>query len=401
MTEKTTAKIDARRQYSGPAWLERGYRPFFLASGVWALIALPLWLLAFTGAIPISDAIDPALWHAHELLFGYGSAALIGFLLTAIPNWTGRLPVRGTPLGALFALWAIGRLAMTGALLGILPTMAAIITAGALLPCFILLLLREILAGKNWRNLPVAIIATALAATSLWLLTEMAGLTEAARMPERTAIALFVLLIGLIGGRIIPSFTTNWLRKRGSEQLPTPPMLRLDIETLILSGLTGVYWVLIPDALETGLLALVATLSSLLRVARWRGHTTFAEPLVLILNLAYLWIPIGFGLLAAHALLGWGSESAVIHAWTAGGIASMTLAVMTRASLGHSGRAIEADGWTTAIFAAILVSGVLRVTVSLDPTFPTWGLHVAGLLWIGAFAIFTIRYASILVCARK
>ena len=196
-----------RRAYRGPALFSFGFRPFFLSAGVWAALTVPLWLTARIGLMPPSG-ID-RVWHAHEMLFGYLAAVVAGFLLTAVPNWTGRIPVLGRPLAALWALWLAGRLAM--------------VTPWALSPwawgldsLFLLVfagvIWREILSGRNWRNLGVAAMVSLLALAHLAF-----HLLPEASVPaaERAAVALAATLIALIGGRVTPSFTRNWLAPRG------------------------------------------------------------------------------------------------------------------------------------------------------------------------------------------
>ncbi len=197
---------DAARAWRGAALLSRGFRPFFLGAGVWALVGMALWPAVFSGAITIPTAFSAIDWHAHEMIFGYGGAVAAGFLLTAIPNWTGRLPVAGVPLAVLVALWAAGRIAVfASAPIG---RMAAAAVDVGFLVVFAALVAREVVAGKNWRNLKVAALVLALALVNVAFHVEDAreGLAE---VSIRAALGLFVMLILLVGGRVTPSFTGN------------------------------------------------------------------------------------------------------------------------------------------------------------------------------------------------
>ncbi|MEX0759482.1 MAG: NnrS family protein, partial [Tistlia sp.] len=305
------------RPWAGPALFKEGFRPLFLGSALWAAAALLLWLLALQGSLVLPSALDPMTWHVHEMLFGYVAATLAGFLLTAIPNWTGRMPLQGWPLVGLALLWLAGRLAgLTSGWIGV-GTAAAVDLS--FLGVMLAVVLREIVAGSNWRNLPMAgALALVLAANGL-MHAEAAGLLEGlpAGLGWRLAIAVILLLISLIGGRIIPSFTRNWLSKRGASALPAA-FGPLDKLALIATGLAGLFWTLFPESNAMALAALAAAVLQALRLARWRGLATLSEPLVWSLHLAYAWLPVGFALLAASRWSALVPVSMAIHALTAG-----------------------------------------------------------------------------------
>ena len=234
---------DAARAWRGVALLSRGFRPFFLGAGVWALVGMALWPAVFSGAVTIPTAFSAVDWHAHEMIFGYGGAVVAGFLLTAIPNWTGRLPVAGVPLAALAALWAAGRIAVfASAPIG--RTAAAAVDAGFLV-VFAALVAREVVAGKNWRNLKVAVLVLALALANVAFHVEDAreGLAE---FSIRAALGLIVMLILLIGGRVTPSFTGNWIARMGAGARPVP-FGRPDGVVMALSGFALLAWVAAPE----------------------------------------------------------------------------------------------------------------------------------------------------------
>ena len=379
--------------YKGPAILRYGFRPFFLAAAVWAIVTVTVWIGILHGAIHLPIASAPLDWHIHEMLFGYLVAAVAGFLLTAIPNWTGKLPLRGWPLAGLALLWLAGRIASSmSAILG--PPLTALIDLSFL--CILaLVVLREIASGKNWRNLPM--VAALLALLVANALTHLGPASELAReeIGQRLGIATIALLIGLIGGRIIPSFTSNWLKKRAAKPLPRP-FDGVDRFALLVTLASLAAWTAAPQTLLTGLLMFVAAIANAYRLSRWRPSAVLTEPLLVVLHLGYLWLPIGF-LLTGLAAFGAITSSAGVHALTVGAMGTMTLAVMTRATLGHTGRELMATPSTTAVFAMITVAAAARVLAALMPVYAAIFQSIASLLWIGAFATFLLVYGPMLV----
>ncbi len=388
----------ARRAYSGPAVLALGFRPFFLGAAVWAAGAVALWLAQLAGWPALPSAFDPIAWHAHEMLFGYVTAVIAGFLLTAIPNWTGRLPVCGRQLGGLFALWCAGRAAVgVSAWIGPAPA-AALDLAFPVVLCAVVL--REIAAGRNWRNLPVATIIAVLAASDGLVHLEALGLAPTADLGLRLGIAAVAVLIALVGGRVVPSFTRNWLAKRGEDVLPRPfgGLDRLAVAVTIAAGLA---WTIAPEAAASGALALLAAALGAARLAGWRGQRTLAEPLVWVLHLGYAWLVAGFAFLGAAVLVPALPQAAALHALTAGAMGTMTLAIMTRATLGHSGRALTAGPGTAAIYALVGAAALLRVLAPLTALDAALLFGLSGLAWIGAFALFVVLYGPLLVGPRR
>lgn len=379
----------SRRAYRGPILLKQGFRPFFLAAGGWALAAMLLWLALLHG-VALPSAFDPVTWHAHEMLFGFAAAAVAGFLLTAIPNWTGRLPVRGASLGILAAIWLAGRLAVaSSALIGALP--AALIDL-AFLVTFAGVLAREILAGGNWRNLPVVAVVGLLAVGNLLFHLEALDLAATAALGQRLTVAVIVLLISLIGGRIIPSFTRNWLAKRGAGPMPQP-FGGVDRLALAATALAGLAWAALPEEAPVGWLALIAALANAIRLSRWCGWRTLSEPLVWILHLGFGWLPIGLALLGLSLLSPTIPQSTAIHALTAGAMGTMILAVMTRATLGHTGQALTAGPGTAAVYLFVTLAAALRILAPIAPSGIETVLALAALCWIGAFGLFLVLYA--------
>lgn len=380
-----------RHSYSGPDFLSQGFRPFFLGAAIWAPLALALWLGTWLGHAPVWMQYD-AQWHMHEMLFGFVGAAMAGFLLTAIPNWTGRYPVRGAALGWLFLLWVIGRIAML--MQPAFPDFPLWWAESLFLPVFALAILREIAAGRNWRNLKMAAIVGGLAVANIWFHLEMTGTLPARDFGMRAAMALIILTVALIGGRVTPSFTRNVLKKRGSTILPSP-VTNTDRFTLFMTFAFGVVYMIWPQSLLTGAMALVCAFLHLERLTRWRGMHVLFEPMLWILHLAYLWLPVGFLLYAGAIVFQQFWQGAAIHAFTVGAFTSMIFAMMTRASRGHTGRELHANFLTIGIYASITLATVLRIAGAMmgGSRFH----EISGMFWIAAFALFLIGYAPILL----
>lgn len=383
------------RYTSADAWplLSAGFRPFFLAAGLWATFAMVLWILMLSGKVELLTVFSPITWHFHELLFGFIAAAIAGFLLTAIPNWTGRLPLQGWPLAGLILLWIAGRAGISfSALLGSGFAAAADLS---FLIVFAAVVAREILAGRNWRNLPVLVALTALIAANAMIHAGAFGHFEWEEAGKRLAIAIIVMLISLIGGRIIPNFTTNWLRRRKADKLPAP-FDRFDLLTMSFSLVALLIWVVAGLSPVSGVGFLVAAVAHTLRLARWRGAATWQEPLLWILHVGYAWLPLGLALLGFAT---WRPELATIaiHALTAGAMGTMILAVMTRASLGHSKRELTASRGTLICYLLIIVAGLARVVAPFADAFSGAALNLAGSAWIAAFLLFVVLYIPLYI----
>ncbi|SMY06372.1 NnrS family protein [Flavimaricola marinus] len=377
------------RAWTGPALFSFGFRPFFLFGSAWVAGAMCIWILALSGTITIPSRLDPVSWHAHAFLFGYLGAILAGFLLTAVPNWTGRLPIVGWKLAALFALWCMGRIAIF--LSAHLPVGVAPILDLGFQVVLSGLILQEIIAGKNWHNLVVvALLAVFTLANAIFHLEAARGIVAAQGYGLRLGLGTAIMMIAVIGGRIIPSFTRNWLVTRDSPARPAPPMQRFDRATLLVSLPILASWVLAPSALATALGLLVFGVFHTARLTRWQGRHTFAEPLVWVLHVAYLFIPIGAFGLALDVLIGGNGSAAAQHAWMAGAIGAMTLAVMTRATLGHTGQDLHANAPTVAIYLCLFAAVGARWLSGRYPDLVT----LSGVLWFAAFAGFVLVYGS-------
>lgn len=373
--------------YAGPALFSHGFRPLFLLAGCFAALVIPLWMSVRTGLVSLRGPFSPNDWHSHEMLFGYPSAVIAGFLFTAIPNWTGRMPTRGWPLMALAALWLGGRLAVAG-MLGLGPVAVLLVDCGFLLAVGAMIA-TEIIVGRNWSNLKVVAPVLVYLTANLTFHVE-AMQTGAADIGRRLGLAMVVLLIGLIGGRIIPSFTRNWLVRREPGSLPVS-FGRFDAAVLLVTLGALLCWVAWPDARLTGLALVVAGVAQGLRLARWRGWRVWRSGLLVMLHLAYAFIP--FGLLALGlAVMGALPALVGLHLLGVGAIGGMTLAVMMRASLAHTGRELQAGPALTLAFLLVAVAALVRVTVPSEP-----GLWGAAALWTAGFTIFAARLAPALI----
>lgn len=372
-------------------FLSFGFRPFFMAASLAAPLLIAPWLLFLSGHPTPHEGMNPFDWHAHEMIFGFVGAALAGFLLTAVANWTGRPPVRGAVLGALLVAWLAGRVAMTG-IMGFTPTIVMLVDL--VFPFFLVFLVaREILGSNSQRNLPlVAIIG-------LFALTNVVFHLGESHGALNVALHLLLLLVTVIGGRVIPAFTGNWLRAQGAKSAPVTHGLleRLLVPTVIFVGIADT---IATGSVLTGFLAGVLAVLNGLRLAGWQGVRARSEPLVAVLHIAYAWLVFGYLLLAAAAFTDFVPHSAALHALAAGGIGTMILAIMSRASLGHTGRPLRAPTAALWAYGLVWVGALLRVLASLLPAFYSVLLWAAGAIWASAFLVFAVGYFRILTGPR-
>lgn len=382
---------------TGPALLSYGFRPFFLLAALYAFVAMATWIGALSMGWSIGGETGMLAWHAHEMLFGYASAVLAGFMLTAIPNWTGRLPVSGRPLLALVLLWLAGRLVM--AFPDILGQTLSLLVDASFLPLLALIAGIEIASGRNWRNLKILAGLAALSLANVWFAVMMA-LTGSASDASRPAVSAYIMLIALVGGRIIPSFTRNWLVKRGSGSVSLPaPFDRFDIAAMSVLLFALITWVAEPTGIVTAGLAITAGSLNAVRLWRWRGWQTLEEPLLLALHLAYGFIPLGlFGI--ALAAMDWIAAPSALHILVVGAIGNMTFTVMARASLGHTGRPMTASPGLSIALLSLLLSAIVRPLAEIFPSHYHLLLEISGGSWLLAFGLFVAVFAPILLRPR-
>lgn len=375
----------------------QGFRPFFFGAAIWAVIAIGIWVdMLLTGAA-LPSRFDPLAWHIHEMLFGFVMAAVAGFLLTAIPNWTKRPPISGAPLAALAGLWLAGRIACLISLM--MPAWLAV-AADLIFPIILVAAAgREIIAGKNWRNLVMLVPVTVLGVANLLMHLETDGVAIAAGLGWRLGVAAIIALISLIGGRIIPNFTRNWLLKQNSSALPAqagwPDKAALGT---LLGGLFG--WAAFPMSRAVAGLVLLGAVLNVWRLYRWRGVSTGKEPLLLVLHIGYGWIVVGAAMLSLSVLTQRIPEGAAVHALTVGAIGTMILAVMSRATRGHTGRPLTSDAITRLIYILVTLGAMIRISAEFSADWMMSLLLISAGLWSAAFAIFALTYAPMLLWSR-
>ncbi|HET7764226.1 MAG TPA: NnrS family protein [Burkholderiales bacterium] len=375
-----------------------GFRPFFLAAGLCAVLVVPGWILMFAhGSMPLGD-LPPPLWHAHELFYGFVGAALAGFLLTAVPSWTGAKGFGGGPLAAVASAWLLGRLAFAFA--NALPFWALAAAELAFLPGVALLLAPPLVRSRN-RNTALLLVLALLWITDATFLAGLArrdpGLASGGL---RIAIDLMLVVVTLIGGRIVPSFTANALRRRGEgPEIRSLPWLERTVMALMIAVVVVDLWR--PEGAIAGGLAALVALAQALRLSGWRSLRTRGEAILWVLHLGYAWLPFGFALKALSLLAGAGWAAHWLHALTMGAFGTMILAVMTRAALGHTGRDLTVGRGIAAAYVLLTLGVVTRVFApALWPSHYLWTVIASGLLWTAAFAVYLVVYTPILVLPR-
>lgn len=391
------ANVDRRAKLLElPPVLRGGFRPFFFLGPLWAIVVVCLWIEALSGNISLPTALDPLAWHRHEMLFGFLGAVIAGFLMTAIPNWTGRLPIAGRRLAALTLMWIAGRAAIlfSGSIGGV----TAMLIEAAFLFTLAGACAREVLIARN-RNLPVVGVTLLLAIAAVVDHLEGLGLIGTDQIGWRSGFALILILITLIGGRIIPSFTANWLIKQGEGNLPGQASI-FDYFAIGTTALGLGCWAFQLEPSLTAALLFAAAVLQAMRLARWGGWRTASEPLVLILHISYAWLPIGLFLLGLSIIDMNVPGTAGLHALGAGAMASMVLAVMTRATLGHTGRELHAGKGTTTIYILVTAGAMLRVAAPWLPIDYLLAIKTAGALWGGAFLLFLALFGPKLLGPR-
>ncbi len=369
--------------YNGPALFSYGFRPFFLLALTFAVAVIPFWLFVYFGVIEISGPFQLFDWHAHEIIFGYTSAVIAGFLFTAIPNWTDRPPIKGLPLMVLAALWLVGR----AAVLGVFPfgPIATMLFDCGFLAAIFFVTINEVIAAKNWRNLIIMVPIT------IYLLANITFHIEAmtqghANYGLRLGLAIVIFLITLIGGRIIPSFTRNWLVKQGRTSLPKP-FNAFDGASIIGGAIALIGWVGFPHSNFVSYLLLLAGGLHFARLSRSQGVQTFASPLLSALHVAYTFVPLGL------CALGTGFTAAGFHLLGIGAIGCMTLAVIMRASAGHTGRELHMSPILLIGFLTLPVAATLRILANPSGQHYQSILICSAVFWVFGFGLVLIKLA--------
>lgn len=377
----------------GFALFALGFRPFYLGGAVFAALAIAAWSAMVAGMNGIGPApVIPAMfWHAHEMVFGFAAAIVVGFLFTAGRAWTGQPTPTGAALAVLFLLWLAGRVGMWVA-----PGTAAFVIEGAFLPLVALAFTRTLAKAGNRRNYPLALALWLLAVAdiaSLWL--QARGQDGAAMQACRAGVALVTLFVVVIGGRVIPMFTTNAIpgfRLRQCRQVD-----RMVVPAAVLGLASGL--LPLPGWLAAALSLLAAAVLAV-RVAGWRGYAVGNRPLLWVLHLAYAWLPVALVLQALGAL-GLVMAGLATHAFTVGVLGVAIIAMITRTALGHTGRMLSAGRAETAAYWLVAAAAVLRVFGPM--LWPAGYLHWiwgAGACWVAGFALYALTYAPRLARPR-
>jgi len=378
------------------AFLSYGFRPFFLGAALFAGVAVPAWVLIVTGVSGSNFLYAPREWHVHEMLFGFLPAVITGFLLTAIPNWTGRAPLKGIPLLSLWLLWLAGRLLLAWPWFG---PLAAAIVDGMFLVVLTAFVWREIAVGGTRSQAPIGVVISLYACANI-LFHVMALHGATADLPARMALGLIMLLLTMIGGRVTPNFTREFLAQERIDPARVAPFSRVDGLSIVLVVAAAIAWIVQPESVVAGGALVAAGLINLFRLTRWSGWLAWREPLVWILSVGYGWLVLSL-LALGGVILGIGLPTGnAVHVLSSGAVGTMTLAVMTRASLGHTGRTRHAGPVTVLIYVLVNLGAILRVFAP-SPDAPTavmtliLGLAAAG--WSGAYVLFALTYGPYLV----
>jgi len=388
-------------------FLSYGFRPFFLFAFGYAAIAMVAWLAwiglhaADAHVVEMTTAMAPHHWHAHEMIFGYTLAAIAGFFLTAVPNWTGTKPVSGNTLGVLVVAWLAGRAAIWFSTY--LPVFLVAILDLAFLSVLLVVVVKSLFSRPTQRNLIFVPILIGLLAGNLLVHAEGVGVFDGGLVKGHLlALDTVIVLISVIGGRITPAFTTNALCRLGYEGDDLPKSKK-PLELLSIGSLMAllVADLLVEPGALTGALAAIAAVANLWRLAGWSWRRTLDQPIVWVLHLGYLWLVVGMALRGASGLTDGLSETTAMHALTVGAIGTMTLGVMTRASLGHTGRALHASPAVVFAYAAVSAAALIRVVgPALVPQFYNEAMLAAAIVWTLAYATVAFVFWPILTTSR-
>jgi uncharacterized protein involved in response to NO len=378
----------------------QGLRPFFLLAGIDAIFNMAVWLLVYfrPGLWPAA-ALPAMYWHGHEMIFGFIAAAIAGFLLTAVPGWTGRSSYAGAPLILLSALWFAGRVTMF-APVGVPPAVAAVIDL-AFFPALAGTLTPPLVKARKVRNFPFPLLLVALFAADLvFHLGSLGKLDMGEHIGLGVAVDVISILIVIVGGRIIPAFTKSGLARFGfHSEFGSSGTLEYAAIASIIAVLVGDLTV--PLSQLNGAVAVIAGVLQALRLAQWKGYRTVREPLIWVLHLGYAWLALGLLLKGIWLVADWPIAEKWLHALTVGAFATMILAVMTRASLGHTGRPLTAPPSMAIGYLLLTVAALVRVFApALAPAQYGTEIEIAGACWLAAFGLFVIVYAPILTRPR-
>lgn len=371
-----------------------GFRPYFLLAGLAGLVLVPVWALSYVVNTPLGSSWPPMLWHAHEMLFGFIPSAIAGFLLTAVPSWTDQKGFAGRPLIILAGIWLAGRLLIASS--GLWPPLLVAGVDLAFLPALGMLVCRPLLRSRN-RNTPLLAVLTLFWFTDAVFQIGLLGKNPPLALHAlHVGIDIVLVLVTIIGGRIVPAFTTSGLRPLGMANAVQNRAIitTLSVAAMVLVTLIDVF---APDTRLAGLVAAFAAVTQALRLLQWATWRTLRQPIVWVLHLSYAWLPIGLALKGVALLAGSAFAAFWLHALTIGALTTMIVAVMTRASLGHTGRPLVVDPLITLAYLLLTAAAAIRVfgLSGLGLSYPAV-IVLAALCWTVAFALFVTIYAPIL-----
>lgn len=377
------------------ALFAKGFRPFFLVASAFAVLALPIWLALFATGADAVPYFGPQYWHAHEMVFGFAAAVIAGFLLTAVSNWTSRETAAGPALALLVMLWLVGRAAVLLAH-RLAPGIGAALDL-AFLPAVAIACGRPIVATKNFRNLVFVVLLTGVWLANLGTHLGALGIRpEWLRLGNLVGVDLVVLAMVIVGGRVIPMFTRSATRRGEIRNLPALDRIAVVcVAALVLADAAAL------DVRLSGTIALVAGLACALRARTWGMRASFDQPLLWVLHGGHAFITLGLLLRVASAWFLVVPSNAALHALTAGAIGMLTLGMMTRVGLGHTGRILTVPRRMGIAFAVVALAALLRVAAPFGP--PTAYVPlvvVAGVLWSAGFAVYLFEYAQSLWTPR-
>ena len=380
--------------------LSYGFRPFFLLAGVYGAFSLAAWLAAYAGWLVLSKTMAPVLWHGHEMLFGFAMAAATGFLLTAVPTWTKTPPERGGRLAFLVALWFAGRIAFW--LQGVFPPPVVAMADLALIPAVIFFLIPPILGSGQRRNFFFLVFLILFFTANLLFHLDFLEVTgDTGFTGLKLALYTFILMMTVLSGRIIPSFTANALRiKNEDAEVRSEPLVEAAVFLAIIA--TAAADLAAAGGWLGGVPAVAAALALALRMRYWRTATTIDQPILWVLHLGHAWLVVGFACRGLAVLTDVMPASTALHALTIGAIGTMVLAVTTRASLGHTGRPLVIHRSIVAAYVLVTLAAIVRLAAPLAEVEYYGNLIIAaGLLWVAAFTIFSAVYWPILTGPRS
>jgi len=392
---------DNRIALAIPSIFRLAFRPLFLGGTVFSVIAIIFWAYYWVNPFSWMPYGGPVWWHGHEMLFGFGSAIVVGFLLTAVQSWTGVIGIRGKPLVALAITWLCGRLLLAFGIAYNFPEWLIALGDIVFLLFATIAMAYPVIKVKQWRNLifvPILTVLTLLNAASHWAVINHQP--EIAIQSLHGTIILFSLIISILGGRVIPSFTANTTRCNRKASIKWLEVVSISsIICLIIIAFTGF------DNVAAELLLIVSVVAALAngwRASRWGIQYCRSEPLLWSLHIAYVFIPLAYIMLALHSLGLMANTSAALHSITVGAIGGMILAMISRVTLGHTGRQLKPPRLITAAYVFIFFAALIRVTIpAWLPEYTGWAIGMAGVLWALAYALYLFFYAYMLVTPRE